>query len=78
MYRAAAVVDGAGSPLAHCIILDISATGARLRLTSEPELPKRFTLHLSRDGRVRRLCEIVWREGSDMGLRFVDVAARRA
>jgi hypothetical protein len=51
--------------------MDISATGARVRMTSEVELPKRFMLHLSRDGRVRRFCELVWQEDQNFGLRFI-------
>jgi hypothetical protein len=78
MCHAATIVDSAGSVLAQCVILDVSAGGARLRLTSDCDLPRWFTLHLSRNGKVRRLCETMWRDENVLGLRFHDSAARRA
>jgi hypothetical protein len=63
------------------MMLDVSATGARLRFDRTSELPDEFTLLLTKDGRVRRRCQIVWRNEDLVGIRFVfaaKAAGRRA
>ena len=49
-----ATTDGAA--LGTCIMLDVSATGARLKLDTPDPLPKKFVLLLSHNGDLRRLC----------------------
>jgi PilZ domain len=61
----------AGWPLGECQMKDISAGGARLVHSLADALPTEFLLSLSRDGRVRRRCEIRWREENQVGVRFV-------
>ena len=58
-----------GNCIASCVILDISEGGARIRPLDAAYLPEEFILEL-RDGEVRR-CELVWREGEVIGVRFV-------
>ncbi len=70
LYRAGSIT-GAGTLLAHCIIIDISQGGAQLRLTSEPELPARFILNLCSTGSVRRSCQLIWRDGNRVGVKFL-------
>jgi hypothetical protein len=54
------------------VIWDISNGGARLAVAHPlTDLPTRFTLLLSRDGRVQRSCEIVWIDKRFVGVKFV-------
>ena len=68
-YNASVLLDGT-SPPKPCAISDISATGARIVLEAECELPERFILLLTRSGDARRLCRMVWREGLTLGVEF--------
>jgi len=58
--------------LADCAMSDLSSNGARLRVDPTVDIPNRFLLLLSEDGSVRRLCEIIWREKDQVGIRFLD------
>ena len=53
-----------------CTMLDVSATGAQLRLDVAADLPDEFTLVLSRGGAVRRQCWKVWQHKERVGIRF--------
>jgi hypothetical protein len=68
-YNASVLLDSKSSPQA-CAIVDISATGARIVLQSECELPERFILLLTRGGEARRHCRLVWRDGLAAGVEF--------
>jgi hypothetical protein len=59
-----------GWPLGECRTLDISAGGARLDSLPADELPKQFLLCLSRDGKVRRNCRVMWRTDKQIGVHF--------
>jgi hypothetical protein len=39
-------------------------------MTAE-EVPSEFLLAFSKDGNVRRLCRVVWRNGNTVGVRFL-------
>jgi hypothetical protein len=69
-YLADIVIDQRGSTCS-CSILDISDSGARLSIDEEVELPDRFILLLNKSGDARRVCHLVWREGKNLGVRFV-------
>ena len=49
---------------------DMSATGARMADLPQDEIPKDFLLSLSRDGKVRRKCKVVWRKDDQIGVLF--------
>jgi hypothetical protein len=70
---AAWVAIGDNSPAKGCTVADVSETGARLELAAPDELPKEFWLLLSRDGKVRRRCEVVWQTGDQVGARYVSL-----
>jgi hypothetical protein len=72
---AAWVAVGDSSPAKGCTVADVSETGARLELDAPGELPKEFWLLLSRDGKVRRRCEVVWQSGDQVGARYLNQAA---
>jgi len=60
-----------GSPLGECRMKDISAGGAKLVHSIADELPSEFFLLFSRNGRVRRRCQIRWRDEKHMGVQFL-------
>jgi hypothetical protein len=68
-YSASVLLDAKSSPQ-PCAIADISATGARLVLQNECELPERFILLLTPSGEARRHCRLVWRNGLAAGVAF--------
>jgi hypothetical protein len=56
--------------LQRCLISDVSDTGARIEVESIYDLPDEFTLLLTRDAKMRRVCRVVWRYGVEAGLQF--------
>ena len=62
-----------------CKIFDISASGARLVLRGETQVPDEFVLLLAKDGSVQRQCRVRWRTDAEIGVQFVrpTVDARR-
>ncbi len=74
-----------GSWRVACLMSDISQTGARLTIT-DPSIAvthKEFFLAISTSGAVHRRCEVIRRDGDQLGVRFVEAppfaknAARR-
>ncbi len=61
-----------GSYIARTQTIDLSEHGAKLKLDRAVALPVHFLLSLSEKGDVHRLCELVWRSPSSVGVRFVD------
>ena len=53
-----------------CMVRDISATGAHLRLDGSVSAPDGFDLIIESDG-LEATCEVVWRKDGDLGVRFV-------
>ncbi len=68
LIRCGKIIFRNGNCIMSCVILDISDGGARIRPLDTAYLPEEFILML-RDGEVRR-CELVWREGELIGVRF--------
>jgi PilZ domain len=60
-----------GSSAVNCNVRDISATGARIVLTSPLWFPDSFVLAVPSDG-VSRPCHIVWRKDGQIGIAFDD------
>jgi PilZ domain len=60
-----------GLPLGACLVLDISAAGARLVVKPSVRLPDQFTVVLSRSGQLRRSCSVVWRSENALGVKFL-------
>jgi hypothetical protein len=57
--------------IAECILGNLSATGAKLIVKDEIDLPVNFILRLSSDGRVARKCRLAWHSGNEIGVEFV-------
>lgn len=72
MAHRARVESPDGSFAADCVMIDVSAGGARLILSTTDPLPDRFFLVLSHDGALRRLCEPMWHsEATAVGVQFI-------
>ncbi|AWN48425.1 histidine kinase [Methylobacterium terrae] len=54
----------------RCVVLNRSASGAKLALDRPIRLPIRIVLHV--DGHPARRCEVVRQHGCEVGVRFVD------
>ncbi len=54
-----------------CVVQDISTTGAKLTIDDPNVLPAKLRLGFSRDARSGRNCEVVWRRGKSLGIKFV-------
>ena len=66
----ARILDVNGTARADCTVADISETGAKLVTAQADRLPDQFLLALSVAGRVSRKCQVVWRTGGKVGVRF--------
>jgi hypothetical protein len=55
----------------QCVVQDISTTGAKITIDDPNVLPARLRLAFARDARTGRNCEVVWRRGKSVGVRFV-------
>ena len=51
-------------------MLDVSATGAQLKLPTPDALPEQFVLLLSYDGQLRRPCTVAWQQENTVGVQF--------
>jgi hypothetical protein len=60
------VQDGATN---ECQVMDISSQGAKVVAATAATLPERFQLAFSRGGETRS-CEVIWRHGKVLGVRF--------
>ncbi len=63
-------LDG-GFAARPCVVRDMSTTGAKLTIDDPNVLPAKLRLGFSRDARTGRNCEVVWRRGKSLGVRFV-------
>jgi hypothetical protein len=53
-----------------CMVRDVSATGARLRVDGTVSAPDTFVLIVESDG-LEADCEVVWRKGNEIGVKYV-------
>jgi hypothetical protein len=63
-------LDG-GFAARQCNVLDLSSTGAKIIVDDPQSVTARVRLAFSRDARTGRTCEVVWRRGKTLGVRFV-------
>lgn len=63
-------LDG-GFAARQCNVLDLSSTGAKIIVDDPQSVTARVRLAFSRDARTGRSCEVVWRRGKTLGVRFV-------
>jgi hypothetical protein len=55
----------------RCVVRDLSSTGAKVTVDDPNVLPGKLRLAFSRDARTGRNCEVVWRRGKTVGVKFV-------
>ena len=55
----------------QCVVQDLSTTGAKVTIDDPNTLPTTLRLAFSRDARTGRRCEVVWRRGKSVGVKFV-------
>lgn len=67
----AALLGEQDSMLGICTIRDMSAHGAKIKLSEPIDVPDEFILVLSKDGNVRRRCRVVRRSESEIAAKFV-------
>jgi PilZ domain len=63
-------LDG-GFAARTCVVHDLSSTGAKITMEDSSALAGRLRLAFSRDARRGRKCEVVWRRGKSLGVKFV-------
>jgi len=63
-------LDG-GFAARPCVVHDLSSTGAKVTVDDPNVLPGKLRLAMSRDARTGRSCEVVWRRGKTVGIKFV-------
>jgi len=61
---------GGGFAARQCELIDLSSTGARLRVQAPRDVPDEFTLLPSRYSADGRLCGVKWRRGVHIGVGF--------
>jgi hypothetical protein len=54
-----------------CVVRDLSTSGAKITIDDPNSLPAKLRLAFSRDARTGRSCEVVWRRGKVVGIKFV-------
>jgi hypothetical protein len=57
--------------LERCTLVNLSETGARLTIGDVYDLPERVALHLTRESDGGRQCQIIWRQGHEVGVEFL-------
>jgi len=60
----------------NCTLVDVSEGGARLELVTPEDLPPEFSLVLIEDASHVRRCRVAWRNGQEVGVRYVEPFAR--
>ena len=63
-------LDG-GFAARQCVVQDLSSSGAKITVDDASVLTGRLRLAFSRDARTGRRCEVVWRRGKSLGVKFV-------
>jgi hypothetical protein len=64
------VIDGAFG-VRKCTMVDISETGAQIRVDNPSSVPKYFTVSFSQTDRRGKNCKVVWRSTTSIGIQFV-------
>jgi hypothetical protein len=66
----AILIAADGLVLGTCVLLDLSAAGAKLQPKLPSAVPNEFILVTLRDGQLQRQCSVVWRSGKALGVHF--------
>jgi PAS domain-containing protein len=69
VVRAAEIFADGDAGAISCVMIDISQTGARLRIPDGVTVPDRFRLSVEAMG-IAASCEVRWRRANEIGVRF--------
>ena len=75
-YHSSWITFDRGVQSFECQVLDVSADGAKLVADIDARIGTIFRLSAVPQAIVRRSCEIVWREGRTIGVKFVPETAK--
>jgi hypothetical protein len=64
----------APSRLLPCTLQNLSLRGGEVVVAPDIELPKKFAIRLTEDGKIRRGCSVVWRKDDRVGVSFFRLA----
>jgi hypothetical protein len=54
-----------------CVVEDMSSSGAKITVDNPAVIPGSLRLAFTRDVRSGRPCQVVWRRGKSLGVKFV-------
>ena len=54
-----------------CLVQDLSSSGAKITVDDASVMTGRLRLAFTRDAKTGRSCEVVWRRGKSLGVKFV-------
>jgi hypothetical protein len=63
-------LDG-GFAARPCTVLDLSSAGAKITIDDPNAVTAKVRLAFSRDARTGRTCQVVWRRGTTLGIKFI-------
>jgi hypothetical protein len=63
-------LDG-GFAARPCTVLDLSSAGAKITIDDPNAVTAKARLAFSRDVRAGRTCQVVWRRGKTLGIKFI-------
>ena len=63
-------LDG-GFAARQCVVQDISTAGAKITMDDQSVASDRLRLAFARDARTGRNCQVVWRRGKSLGVKFI-------
>lgn len=70
-HQAWVLLDG-GFAKRNCTILNLSTTGARIKLSDSGSIGNNLSLALTGDVRKVTRCRLVWRKDSVVGVEFIE------
>ena len=71
VHQAGWITLEGGFAARQCMVQDLSTSGAKVTIEDSNSLPAKLRLAFSRDARTGRPCEVVWRRGKSVGVKFV-------
>jgi len=71
LHQAGWITLDGGFAARPCVVQDLSASGAKITIDDSNSLPAKLRLAFTRDARTGRPCEVVWRRGKSVGIKFV-------
>jgi|ERR1700678_1123918 hypothetical protein len=76
LYKPGFLIPAPDAPWIECMIVDVSANGVCLEVGALA-VPEFFGLAFTSSGEVLRVCALVWRQGEEVGARFVSAKELR-